>query len=225
MHGWVLGGRTVRCAHAVRKVVQGTEGTKADLHCDTMVQICGAVLPRGNRHFVTAPPPPPPPDKRGEISRRGGTVPWVCVPSVPGSASMPTSLWDMHGAHGNCTEGGPPQDSTSLHTIHVHASVSRPSCAVAATKGCEWNGCDGDAYPRRMPFQYVGLQQPCNVNAHHSMAPTTALAGPFGRRLGRLWALARQISVALPSDTIMTVADFREVGLKPSKRCSQCPSN
>ena len=39
------------------------QGDNADLHCDTMVQICGAVPP----HFVTATPPPPPP--------RGGTGP------------------------------------------------------------------------------------------------------------------------------------------------------
>ena len=46
-------------------------GAEADFHCDTMVQICGAVSPPppprggGDRHFVTAPPPP----------RRGGTGP------------------------------------------------------------------------------------------------------------------------------------------------------
>ena len=40
-----------------RKFLQGAE---ADLHCDTMVQICGAVPPppQGeDRHFVTPPPP------------------------------------------------------------------------------------------------------------------------------------------------------------------------
>ena len=45
-----------------RKFLQGAE---ADLHCDTMVQICGAPPPPqgGNRHFVIPPPP------------RGGTGP------------------------------------------------------------------------------------------------------------------------------------------------------
>ena len=28
-----------------RKLLQGAEGAEADLHCDTMVQICGAVPP------------------------------------------------------------------------------------------------------------------------------------------------------------------------------------
>ena len=64
------------------------KGAEADLRCDTMVQICGAIPPpppggEPSLHdFMTLPPPPPwvgnRPDKRGEIARGwGATGPWT----------------------------------------------------------------------------------------------------------------------------------------------------
>ena len=65
----------------IRRQRKFLPGAEADLHCDTMVQICGAPPPPppggGNRHIMTAPPPPlggNRPDKRGEIAMRGAGV-------------------------------------------------------------------------------------------------------------------------------------------------------
>ena len=58
-----------------RKLLQGAE---PDLHCHTMVQICGAVPPRppslrgGDCHFVTVPPPPRRPHRGGTGPTKGG---------------------------------------------------------------------------------------------------------------------------------------------------------
>ena len=52
-----LGGGTVTLAQKASEIL-GTEGAKADLHCDTMVQICGA------------PPPPQPPGEEQSLCDR-----------------------------------------------------------------------------------------------------------------------------------------------------------
>ena len=80
-----LGPESIENTRRQRKFLQGAEGTEADLHCDTMVQICGAPPPPhqgGNRHVVTPPPPqggnrhvvtpPPPPSRGGPARQKGG---------------------------------------------------------------------------------------------------------------------------------------------------------
>ena len=63
---WSLGPERIlntRRRRRQRKFLQGAKGAEAELHCDTVVQFCGATPPpppKGmNRHFVTGPPPPP----------------------------------------------------------------------------------------------------------------------------------------------------------------------
>ena len=72
-----LGPKSIENTRRQRRQRKFLQGAEADLHCDTMVQICGATPPppRGEPSLHDCPPPPPRgnrPDKRGEIARGGG---------------------------------------------------------------------------------------------------------------------------------------------------------
>ena len=71
-----LGPESIGNTRRQRRQRKFLQSAKADLHCDTMVQICGAVPPPpqgGNRHFMTVPPRlgGNRPHKRGEIAMGG----------------------------------------------------------------------------------------------------------------------------------------------------------
>ena len=121
-----LGPESIGNTRRQRRQREFLQGAKADLHCDTMVQICGAVAPPGGGTVTLCPPPPPQGgdqrDKRGEISRGGGykgIMEWCpkwCWPAGCASTrevQRPGDLWEWilmeqeaRGLLGALTSGG-----------------------------------------------------------------------------------------------------------------------